>query len=79
MKFGSWTYDGFMVNTEVYFISFNFYNLPSIFTVGSATHEPVADQQQHRRGDGPEGLLHLHRVGRDGGPGPEEREVLSLL
>ena len=48
-------------------------------TVGPAAHEPAADEQQHRRGHGPQGLLHLDRVGRDGGAGAEEREVLPLL
>ena len=40
--------------------------------VGPAPHEPTCDQQQHRSGDGPAGLLHLHRVGRDGGAGPAQ-------
>ena len=71
MKFGSWTYDGFMVCSTEFIINAN--ELQSfVVLVGLASHEPASDQQQHRRGDGPEGLLHLNRVGCYGGSSSEK-------
>ena len=73
-------YDGFIVKYICIFQIFLLRQSKYFYvTVGPAAHEPAADEQQHRRGDGSQGLLHLDRVGRDGGAGAEEREVLPLL
>ena len=49
------------------------------FTGGLAPHQPAARHEPHRDGDGPSGVLHLHRVGHHDRAGRQERKVLPML